>query len=135
MHSSKNQASESLPALPWHWRALVPAAAALLAGCASAPVVEPDGTLVRHYVGLVKVVVPQAHARSPVYSSDVSVIGLRVGGGIGVGYVRDRQVVVPLDCRVVLMVATQAQLDDAVARMPQALDGVKACAVVDRSLE
>lgn len=29
-------------------------------GCAGPATIEPDGTLVRHYVGYVKVVVPQA---------------------------------------------------------------------------
>ena len=67
------------------------AAALALSGCASVGPIQPDGSLVRHYVGYVKVAVPQAAARSAVYTSDISVLGLRVGNGIGVGYSRDRQ--------------------------------------------
>lgn len=109
-------------------------AASCLGACASAPVIEPDGTLVRHYLGYVKVAIPQAVAQRPVYVSDVTVVGLRMANGIGVGYSRDRQIVVPLDCRLVLLVATQAQLDAAVDRMPAALASANACAVVTPSL-
>ena len=106
-----------------------------LGGCASAPVVEPDGALVRHYLGYVKVSVPQAAAQGALYTSDVTVLGLRVGGGVGLGYVRDRQVVVPLDCRLAILVATQAQLDDALARLPTLVGKAGICAAIDRSLE
>jgi hypothetical protein len=111
-------------------RAIVLLVVASLGGCASAPVIEPDGTLVRHYLGYVKVAIPRAAAQRSVYVSDVSVLGLRVAEGIGVGYARDRQIVVPMDCRLVLLVATQAQLDAAVERMPMALASANACAVV-----
>ena len=106
-----------------------------LCACATNPTVEPDGTLVRHYLGYVKVAVPQAAAQNAVYTSDVTVVGLRVGGGGGLGYSRDRQVVVPLDCRLAILVATQAQLDDAIARLPDLIGKKGVCAVVDRSIE
>jgi hypothetical protein len=106
-----------------------------LGGCASVPVVEPNGSLVRHYLGYVKVAVPQAAAQNAVYTSDVTVLGLRVGGGVGLGYSRDRQVVVPLDCRLAIFVATQAQLDDAITRLSDLVGKKGVCAVVDHSLE
>lgn len=109
--------------------------AAALAGCGTTARIEPDGSLVRHYLGYVKVVVPQAASRNAVYTSDVSVIGLRVGNGVGVGYSRDRQVVVPLDCRLAVMVANQAQLDEALARLPALLDRSGVCAVINPSLD
>jgi hypothetical protein len=110
-------------------------AAIALSGCASVGTVEPDGSLVRHYVGYVKVAVPQAAAHEAVYISDVSVLGLRVGGGIGVGYSRDRQMVIPLDCRLAVLVANRAQLDDAVARLNTLFGNRDICAVVNPSLE
>jgi hypothetical protein len=110
-------------------------AAFALTGCASVGTIEPDGSLVRHYVGYVKVAVPQAAARGAVYTSDVSVLGLRVGGGIGVGYSRDRQMVIPLDCRLAVLVANQAQLDDAVTRLNTVFGNRDICAVVSPSLE
>ena len=81
------------------------------------------------------VVVPLAAARGAVYSSDVSVVGLRVSNGVGVGYSRDRQVVVPLDCRLAIMVANQAQLDDALARLPALLGNSGICAVINPFIE
>lgn len=108
--------------------------ALLLAGCASSPRVEPDGSLVRHYLGYVKVVVPQAESRYPLYTADTTVLGIRVGDGIGVGYVRDRQVHVPLDCRVVLLVANQAQLDHALRQLPALKDQPHLCTAVDSAL-
>jgi hypothetical protein len=118
-------------------------ALASISGCASVATTEPNGSLVRHYLGYVKVAIPQAAGRGAVYISDVSAVGLRIasghdGGiwsGIGVGYSRDRQVVVPLDCRVALLVANQAQLDDAVARLTPYISNGSLCAAVSPSLD
>lgn len=90
---------------------------ALLSGCVSSGTVQPDGTLVRKYFGYVRVEVPQAEASSPVYTSKVTTIGIRVDNGVGVGFIEDSQVVVPLDCRLVVLVANQAQLDQAINQM------------------
>ena len=110
-----------------------------MTGCASVATIEPNGSMVRHFIGYVKVAIPQAAARGAMYTSDVSVWGLRVGSGaetgIGVGYSRDRQVVVPLDCRVAVLVANQAQLDDAVMRLNHHINNGRLCAVVDPSRE
>lgn len=111
------------------------AVALALSGCASVGTIEPDGSLVRHYVGYVKVAVPQAAARGAIFTSDVSVLGLRVGNGIGVGYSRDRQIVIPLGCRLAVLVANQAQLDDAVARLNTLFGNRDICAVVNPSFE
>lgn len=70
-----------------------------LTACAGTPYLEPDGTRVRHYVGYVRVGVPQAAARSPVYTSDVAVYGLRAGGGLHKeeGHDRDTTILAELD--------------------------------------
>jgi hypothetical protein len=84
-----------------------------MAGCATAPVdLRAAEPMREHYFGYVKVI-RQATTPRDVSATDVSVIGLRVHGGLGVGYVRDRQLVVPLDCRVVFIVETQQQIDHA----------------------
>jgi hypothetical protein len=110
-----------------------------LGGCASVGTVEPNGSLVRHYLGYVKVAIPQAAARGVTYTSDISVLGLRIAGGIGagiaVGYSRDRQLMMPLDCRFAVLVANQSQLDDAVARLNTLSGHPDICAVVNPSLE
>ena len=112
-------------------------AAFAMTGCASVATIEPNGSMVRHFIGYVKVAIPQAAARGAMYTSDVSVWGLRVSSGaqagIGVGYSRDRQMVVPLDCRVAVLVANQAQLDDAITRLNHHINDGRLCAVVDPS--
>ena len=109
--------------------------AVILSGCASSAIVQPDGTIVRRYLGYVRVVVPQAEAAQPVYVSDVSTLGIRIGDGFGIGFLHDKQVVVPLDCRVVVLVATQKQLDDAVEKLSffKGLPGF--CAAVSPTLQ
>lgn len=108
---------------------------ATMGGCASSAIVQPDGTMVRRYFGYVRVEVPQAEASQPVYVSDVSAVGIRVGDGFGVGFLRDKQVVVPLDCRLVVLVSTQKQLDDAVRRLSFFKDMPGFCAAVSPTLQ
>lgn len=91
--------------------------------------------MVRHYLGYVRVVVPQAEAGQPVYVSDVSTLGIRVSDGFGVGFMRDKQVVVPLDCRLVVLVATQKQLDDAVEKLSFFKGSPWFCAAVSPTLQ
>lgn len=106
-----------------------------IGGCATDATVQPDGTLVRHYIGYVRVAVPQAEAKQPVYVSDVSTIGIRVGDGMGVGYSRDKSLVIPLDCRLVVLVATQEQLDDAVRKLSFFKGMPGFCAAVSPTLQ
>lgn len=104
-------------------------------GCASSFTVQPDGTMVRRYLGYVRVEVPQAEGAQPVYVSDVSTVGIRVGDGFGIGFFRDKQVAVPLDCRLVVLVSTQEQLDDAVRKLSFFKDMPDFCAAVSPTLK
>jgi hypothetical protein len=103
-----------------------------LSGCALGTTVQSDGSSTRHYFGYVAVTMPRPDGK--VYSSETSAIGIRVDNGVGVGYLRDRMVVVPLDCRMVLLVATQRQYDDAIRRFHELGAQVSACAALDRSM-
>lgn len=105
--------------------------AALSAACATAAVQVPGGGATeQHYFGYVRVV-RHATSSTPVSVSDVRALGLRVGGGLGVGYLRDRQLVVPLDCRVVFLVEDQPQIDHA-ARLAAQLPTEGRCVVLAR---
>lgn len=73
-----------------------------------------------HHVGYVKIVEVEGSADG-VASKSVRTIGVRVGSGIGVGYFDEKRVAVPLDCRLVIIVQTQVQLDEALRR----LEGLK----------
>lgn len=105
-----------------------------LPACTAMADITPDGALVRHYFGYVRVVVPQAAADQPVYTSSTSILGLYAGRGVGIGYVRDRQVVVPLDCRLVMLVASQQQLDHAMQRLSALGKTEGLCAAVDQGI-
>jgi|GEM_PF-784186 len=109
-------------------------AVVFLTACSTTAEITPDGTLVRHYFGYVRVVVPQAAADQPVYTSSTSVLGLYAGNGVGIGYVRDRRVVVPLDCRLVVLVANQQQLDHAMQRLNAMGKTGGLCAAVDQGI-
>ncbi|MNR26673.1 hypothetical protein D3C85_1439030 [compost metagenome] len=76
----------------------------------------------------------QAAADQPVYTSSTSVLGLYAGNGVGIGYVRDRRVVVPLDCRLVVLVANQQQLDHAMQRLNAMGKTGGLCAAVDQGI-
>lgn len=108
---------------------------AAMGGCASSAMVQPDGTIVRRYLGYVRMEIPQADASQPVYVSDVSTLGIWVGDGIGIGFLRDKQVVVPLDCRLVVLVSTKEQLDDAVRKLSFFKDMSGFCAAVSPTLK
>lgn len=101
-----------------------------LCGCASTFIVQPDATLVRHYFGYVRVEIPQAAASRPVHISDVAALGVRIDGGFSIGASRDRDLVIPMDCRIVVLVANQAQLDDAIKKLSFFQDDPAFCAAV-----
>jgi hypothetical protein len=65
------------------------------------------------YLGLIRVVVPPDET-SRVIAFDVKAVGLRVGNGFGIGFFDDDRLYVPLDCRTVILVANQSQLDSAI---------------------
>ncbi len=111
---------------------LASAALVAVAGCAPIATVNADGTIAHHYIGYVKVIVPPSVASSEsVHALDVSSIGLQVRDGVGVGYFRDSRVAVPLDCRLVVLVRTQEQLERAIEILkPMKGDGL--CATVYR---
>jgi hypothetical protein len=101
----------------------------LLTGCVT---IDPDGTLTRHYFGYVKVIVPLAYDPSGTTRAvETTTIGVRVENGVMVGYVHDKLISVPLDCRLVVMVRNNRQLDEAVDKLAKASRG-DVCAVVNR---
>ncbi len=96
-------------------RPLASNAAAVLAlalgGCA-----QTAGGDVTHYFGWVRVERPRTSDQSVVADHYTSV-GLRVRDGVGLGYAREQRVYVPLDCRLVVLVRNQAQLDRAIDQL------------------
>lgn len=124
--------AELRPSVPAR-RLLATAAVAFICfGCVPLATVNADGTISQHYFGYVKVTVPPTYAeRGTVHAVEVSALGLQVRNGVGLGYFHDKRVAVPLDCRLVVLVRTQEQLDHAVFILNRMQKG-EFCAAVYR---
>lgn len=105
-----------------------------LLGCSPMTTVAPDGTIAYHHFGYVKVIVPNTYSSTDktVSATDVSTLGIRLQNGIGVGYFRDKQVVVPLDCHTVFLVSNQEQLDKAISTLNEIHKTEGVCAAIYR---
>jgi hypothetical protein len=84
-----------------------------LSGCAHTGS-EPGVT---HYLGWVRVEQPRTVGPDELHVREATSIGLRVGNGIGIGYEHEARVYVPLDCRLVVLVRSELQLDRAVSQL------------------
>ena len=89
------------------------------AGCTT---VNHDGTISHHYFGYVKVIIPDE--KGDVRAADITTVGLRIDKGIGLGYLHDYRLAVPLDCRIVVIVKNQNQLDHAVKMLSKMEDNL-----------
>lgn len=78
--------------------------AALCGGCAS----THEGWVTRRYVGLLQVT--ERHSADGTQVERVRGLGLKLGNGLVLGSFDDRIVNLPTDCRVVVLVKTEAQL-------------------------
>lgn len=102
------------------------------AGCGSFRTVRADGTVVRHYLGYTRVIIP-AHASTGGNFSvtEISSTGVRLWPSVGLGYFRERNEYVPLDSRIVIRVKNSAQMDQAIRTLtPIAKDGL--CVTMER---
>jgi hypothetical protein len=87
----------------------------MTAGCTTLSIESPAGPAGhRTYIGVVTVQapidpdLPLTPAR--VRQLDVSAIGLRIDRGVTLGYMRDRLLSVPLDCRLVVFIRAAPDL-------------------------
>lgn len=86
-----------------------------LGGCTTLSVDSAgDARGKRTYVGIVTVWAP-SDADDPlaaprIRQMDISTLGLRLGNGVGMGYLRDRLLSIPLDCRLVVFIRSTADL-------------------------
>lgn len=111
--------------------ALLLAAVGALGGCTTVSIETPDGFGGdRTYLGIVTLRAPYDTAQVAnlprVRQYDVTTVGLRLKDGLGLGYLRDRWLVVPLDCRLVVIVRSGDELRHA-ARMLQLNSGESPC--------
>lgn len=90
----------------------------LCCGLAACTVIDPAKERVDAvYFGVVRVtsepVVHNAAAASdaPVIATDNRAFGFKIGDGVGAGWFRDQNYRIPTDCRVVVFVQDEAQLE------------------------
>ena len=90
-------------------------------GCSPVTTVQPDGSIAYHHFGYVKVVLPSSHNNGSerITNTDITTTGIKVGDGVSVGYMRDKKIVVPLDCKTVILVSNQEQLDKTIQLLKQ----------------
>lgn len=104
-------------------------AAIALSGCALGTTIDQHGVETKRYFGYVAVQRPPSSER--VFARDATAIGISFERGLGIGYMRDRHWVIPLDCRVVFVVSNQEQVKQVLATIGDDLRD--ACAVLDSS--
>lgn len=98
----------------------------LCSGCATViPSEQPAST--SYHLGLVKVVGMEPGDQTRVTGINVQTFGLRIMDGLTLGYVSEKTFRAPSDCRVVVIVRTDAQLRQARALL-NSLKGEKLCA-------
>jgi hypothetical protein len=91
------------------------------AGCSPLTTVQADGSIAYHHFGYVKVVIPSSYSSGSekVSATDITTTGIKIGDGLSVGYMRDKKIIVPLDCKAVILVSNQQQLDQTVQLLKQ----------------
>jgi hypothetical protein len=82
-----------------------------IAGCSTKTTVDKDGRIIVHRFGYFKTI------QSPVYPENkninvkgITLIGLSAGEGFTVGYKSNETIEIPLDCRVIVIVKSDSQL-------------------------
>jgi hypothetical protein len=116
--------------MPLHFQTLffLLVASLIQTGCTTIVATSDKDAVTHHYLGYARMILPRQTSKS-VFSTSMTAIGVYSSNGVGVGYVRDENLVVPLDCRVVVFVdkdnwdATLSRFEDMIRK------GEKACMV------
>lgn len=95
-------------------------------GCAPFNTVRTDGTVVRHYFGYTRIVIPAHQSTEGDFGvMELSSSGARLWPSLGFGYFHERDEYIPLDSRIVIKVQNQQQLDQVIKTLgPIAKDGL-----------
>ena len=102
----------------------------LTTACSTLVVTMPDGSLQTRYFGYLKVIGTGTPRENKVSGYETKVFGVRVGNGFGIGYFHDKQFSTPLDCRVVLILGTEDQLQRALDLFKTAIKEKELCGTV-----
>ena len=84
----------------------------LVNACTPSVTIDADGRTIEHHYGYVRVVKPPTRAASENFRAEgITTVGIKIDNGIGIGFFRADRIYVPLDCRIVSIVSSQAQFD------------------------
>ena len=112
-------------------RLLLASAVISLTGCGPLATTRPDGVVERHYFGYVKVLVPDPRSTpGRIAASDVTSFGIRWHNGLGIGYFSGKEVVTPLDCRIVFLVKDREQIDRTIKLFNNNVKESEVCAAI-----
>ncbi len=103
----------------------------LLAGTGCGAVsYRQDGSVVRHHFGYVRVITPRAESADGKFEvMELSTFGVRFHEGAGLGYFHERTEYIPMDSRLVIRVANEAQMNQ-VLKMLKPTEKDKLCITI-----
>ena len=89
-------------------------AALIFSGCQSGDRSVADGESVTRYYGFFKTSAPnQVRDGDRLGTYEISGVGVRADNGVAIGYIHEKILSVPLDCRLVILVNDAQQLNQA----------------------
>lgn len=85
-----------------------------LCSCFSFKTKGKNGNVVSHHFGYTRFEAPSSVSKNTVGDfkvNDIRTWGIRIERGVGIGYSRERNEYIPIDCRLVIRVANEEQLE------------------------
>lgn len=117
------------PILGRVWLPVLVLCSSALSGCTTISTDEA-GRKVTHHFGYARVTdSPSRPITMPFDANSTTLVGLSVGKGIALGYKTKSVISVPLDCRILVVVENDAQLDHIISHLSHLKDE-RLCATV-----
>lgn len=106
-----------------------------LCSCFSFKTKGENGNVVSHHFGYTRFEAPSSVSKNTVGDfkvNDIRTWGIRIERGVGIGYSRERNEYIPIDCRLVIRVANEEQLEKAQNLLTN-LEKEGLCVTVDKN--
>lgn len=88
--------------------------ATFLCSCFSSKTKGKNGNVVSHHFGYTRFQAPPSASKNTEGDfkvNDIRTWGIRISKGVGIGYSRERNEYIPYDCRLVIRVANEEQME------------------------
>ena len=109
--------------------------ATFLCSCFSFKTKDKNGNVVSHHFGYTRFEAPSSVSKNTVGDfkvNDIRTWGIRIERGVGIGYSRERNEYIPMDCRLVIRVANEEQMEKAQNLLTN-LEKEGLCVTVDKN--